>query len=114
MPNDVAIFYVKSRRFDQGRLVRLKQFESRGDIGVIGDRIIKDRITVLAVSYFISLALAWARAFVANANRTPSGVNAPRRLTSKASRRRHSDFLLGGANLSRALIGRRKSGEISS
>ena len=57
-------------RFDQGCQVRLKQFESRGDIGVIGDRIIKDRITVLAVSYFISLALAWARAFVANANRT--------------------------------------------
>jgi len=27
---------------------------------------------------------------------------------------RHSDFLLGGANLSRVLIGRRKSGEISS
>jgi len=34
----------------QGRLVRLKQFESRGDIGVIRDRIIKDRITVRAVS----------------------------------------------------------------
>ena len=43
-------FDLKSCCFDQGRLVRLKQFESRGDIAVIGDGVIKDRITVLAVS----------------------------------------------------------------
>ena len=42
-------------------------------------------------------------------NQRFASVNLP-----KTSRRRHFDFLLGGANLSRALIGRRKSGEISS
>jgi hypothetical protein len=50
IPNQVAIFDAKPCRFDRGRLVRLKQFESRGGVGVIGDRIIKDRITVLAAS----------------------------------------------------------------
>src|SRR5262245_40751800 len=38
----------------------------------------------------------------------PGKINAPPRSTSHTSRRRHSDFFLCGANLSRALIGRKK------
>jgi hypothetical protein len=50
---------------------------------------------------------------VAHRNGWIDEVAAPR-LTSPNISPAHSDFLLGGANLSRALIGRRKSGEISS
>ena len=38
----------------------------------------------------------------------PGKIKAPPRSTSHAARRRHSDFFLCGANLSRALIGRKK------
>jgi hypothetical protein len=37
----------------------------------------------------------------------PGKINAPPRSTSQTSRRRHSDFFLGGANLSRAQIGKK-------
>ena len=46
----LPFFDLESCRFDQGRLVRLKRFESRSDMRVIGGGVIKDRITVLAAS----------------------------------------------------------------